>query len=158
VELLCRRFAAITPPITAEGRAVIHDQSGNYRVCMKPGLRRPSLAAETPRRPLSDHSGGGKSSRLIRNLFTKSRLRWTSRPSQNSLILGSVFEIAVTARRGTRRRKSRRPSTQELAAFARTAPLPPNFGARAKVAWKPAPFKVFSGSADLAARRPLERI
>ncbi len=83
------KIAAVTPPITAERRAVIHDQVELPRVyeawltspIFKPGDALADLA--------SDILGGGKSSRLYKKLVYEKQIALDVSVSQNSLILGS---------------------------------------------------------------------
>src|ERR1700726_4197003 len=94
------KIAAVTPPITSERRAVIHDQVELPRVYMawltssifKPGDADADLA--------SDILGGGKASRLYKKLVYEKQIALDVSVSQNSLTLGSIFEIVVTARPG----------------------------------------------------------
>src|SRR5258707_8241630 len=83
------KIAAVTPPITAERRAVIHDQVELPRVyeawltspIFKPRYALADLA--------SDILGGGKSSRLYKKLVYEKQIALDVSVSQNSLILGS---------------------------------------------------------------------
>src|SRR3984957_11447589 len=94
------KIAAVTPPITAERRAIVHDHVELPRVyeawitspIFKPGDALADLS--------SDILGGGKSSRLYKKLVYEKQIALDVTVSQNSLILGSIFEIAVTARPG----------------------------------------------------------
>src|SRR5256886_6842519 len=114
---LVPKIAAVTPPITAERRAVIHDQVELPRVyeawltspIFKPGDALADLA--------SDILGGGKSSRLYKKLVYEKQIALDVSVSQNSLILGSVFEVAVTARPGHTAEEIEKAIDEELAAF-----------------------------------------
>jgi len=118
------KIAAVTPPITAERRAVIHDQVELPRVyeawltspIFKPGDALADLS--------SDILGGGKSSRLYRKLVYEKQIALDVTASQNSLILGSVFEIAVTARPGHTPEEIEKAIDEELAAFRKDGPTP----------------------------------
>src|SRR5258705_5374783 len=117
-------IAAVTPPITAERRAVIHDQVELPRVyeawltspIFKPGDALADLA--------SDILGGGKSSRLYKKLVYEKQIALDVSVSQNSLILGSVFEVAVTARPGHTAEEIEKAIDEELAAFRKDGPTP----------------------------------
>ncbi len=116
------KIAAVTPPITAERRAVIHDQVELPRVYMawltspifKPGDADADLA--------SDILGGGKSSRLYKKLVYEKQIALDVSASQQSLILGSVFEIVVTARPGHTAGEMEKAIDEELAAFRKSGP------------------------------------
>src|SRR3984957_16155007 len=116
------KIAAVTPPITAERRAVIHDQVELPRVYMgwltssifKPGDADADLASEI--------LGGGKSSRLYKKLVYEKQIALDVNASQNSLILGSVFEIVVTARPGHTADEMEKAVDAELATFRKSGP------------------------------------
>jgi zinc protease len=116
------KITAVTPPITAERRAVIHDQVELPRVYMawltspifKPGDADADLA--------SDILGGGKSSRLYKKLVYEKQIALEVSASQQSLILGSVFEIVVTARPGHSADEMEKAVDEELAAFRKSGP------------------------------------
>jgi len=118
------KIAAVTPPITSERRAVIHDQVELPRVyeawitspILKPG--------DAPGDLSSDILGGGKSSRLYKKLVYEKQIALDVTASQNSLILGSVFEIAVTARPGHTAEEIEKAIDEELAAFRKDGPTP----------------------------------
>ncbi len=116
------KIAVATPPITAERRAVIHDQVELPRVYMawlttpifKPGDADADLAA--------DILGGGKSSRLYKKLVYEKQIALDVSASQQSLTLGSVFEIVVTARPGHTAGEMEKAVDAELAAFRKSGP------------------------------------
>ena len=116
------KIAAVTPPITSERRKVIHDQVELPRVYMawltspifKPGDADADLA--------SDILGGGKSSRLYKKLVYEKQIALDVSASQNSLILGSMFEIVVTARPGHTAEEMEKAIDSELAAFRKDGP------------------------------------
>ena len=116
------KIAAVTPPITSERRAVIHDQVELPRVYMawltssifKPGDADADLASEI--------LGGGKSSRLYKKLVYEKQIALDVSASQQSLILGSVFEIVVTARPGHTAEEMEKAVDEELAAFRKDGP------------------------------------
>jgi zinc protease len=116
------KITAVTPPITAERRAVIHDQVELSRVYMawltssifKPGDADADLASAI--------LGGGKSSRLYKKLVYEKQIALDVSASQQSLILGSVFEIVVTARPGHTAEEMEKAVDAELAAFRKGGP------------------------------------
>jgi zinc protease len=118
------KIAAVTPPITAERRVVIHDQVELPRVyeawltspIFKPGDALADLS--------SDILGGGKSSRLYKKLVYEKQIALDVSASQNSLTLGSVFEIAVTARPGHSADEIEKAIDAELDAFRKDGPTP----------------------------------
>jgi zinc protease len=116
------KIAAVTPPITAQRRAVIHDQVELPRVYLawltssifKSGDADADLASEI--------LGGGKSSRLYKKLVYEKQIALDVSASQQSLILGSVFEIVVTARPGHTADEMEKAVDEELAAFRKNGP------------------------------------
>jgi zinc protease len=116
------KITAVTPPITAERRTVIHDQVELPRVYMawltssifKPGDADADLASEI--------LGGGKSSRLYKKLVYEKQIALDVSASQQSLILGSVFEIVVTARPGHTAEEMEKAVDAELATFRKDGP------------------------------------
>ena len=116
------KISAVTQPITAERRAVIHDQVELPRVYMawltssifKPGDADADLASEI--------LGGGKSSRLYKKLVYEKQIALDVSASQQSLILGSVFEIVVTARPGHTAEEMEKAVDAELVAFRKDGP------------------------------------
>ena len=89
-----------TPPITAERRVVVTDKVELPRVYMAwftPAIYQPGDADADL---LASILGGGKSSRLYRKLVYELQIAQNVSVSQNSLQLGSVFQIEATARPG----------------------------------------------------------
>jgi zinc protease len=101
---------------------VIHDQVELPRVYMawltspifKPGDSDADLSAEI--------LGGGKSSRLYKKLVYEKQIALDVSASQQSLMLGSVFEIEVTARPGHTAAEMEKAVDTELAAFRKDGP------------------------------------
>jgi zinc protease len=118
------KITAVTPPITAERRAVIHDEVELPRVYIawitssifKPGDADADLT--------SDILGGGKSSRLYKKLVYEKQIALDVSASQQSLMLGSVFEIVVTARPGHTADEMEKAVDDELAEFRKGGPTP----------------------------------
>ena len=116
------KITAVTPPISSERRAVIHDQVELPRVYMawltspifKPGDADADLSSEI--------LGGGKSSRLYKKLVYEKQIALDVSVSQESLVLGSVFEIVVTARPGHTAEEMEKAIDEELAAFRKDGP------------------------------------
>jgi zinc protease len=111
------RIKAQTPPITAERRAIIQDNVQLPRVYMawltspifKPGDAEADLSAAV--------LGGGKSSRLYKKLVYEKQIALDVSVNQQSLILGSVFEVQATARPGVKPEDLEKAINTELDAF-----------------------------------------
>ncbi len=96
------KITAVTPPITSERRAVVTDQVELPRVYMgwitapiyKPGDAEADLLAQL--------LGGGKSSRLYKRLVYEKQIAQDVQVQNQSLILGSVFELQATAKPGVK--------------------------------------------------------
>jgi len=96
------RITAKTPPITAERRTTIQDNVQLPRVyeawltspIFKPGDAEADLTATV--------LGGGKSSRLYKKLVYEKQIALDVAANQQSLMLGSVFEVQATARPGVK--------------------------------------------------------
>ncbi len=118
------KITAVTPPITRQRRAVIHDHVELPRVYMawitspifKPGDADADLASAI--------LGGGKSSRLYKKLVYDKQIALDVSASQESLVLGSVFEIEVTARPGHTAGEIEKAIDEELANFRKNGPTP----------------------------------
>ena len=118
------KINVVTPPITAEKRIVVHDQVELPRVyeawltspIFKPGDALADLSSEI--------LGGGKSSRLYKKLVYDKQIALDVSVSQNSLTLGSMFEIAVTARPGHTAEEIEKAIDAEVAAFRKDGPTP----------------------------------
>ncbi len=68
--------------------------------------------------------GGGKSSRLYKKLVYEKQIAQDVSASQNSLILGSVFQIAATARPGVKPEDLEKAIDDELDALRKSGPTP----------------------------------
>src|SRR5467141_4981535 len=116
------KIAAVTPPITAERRAVIHDQVELPRVyeawltspIFKPGDALGDLS--------SNILGGGKSSRLYKKLVYEKKIAQDVSVNQQSLILGSVFEVQATAKAGVKPEDVEKAVNAEMDAFRKEGP------------------------------------
>jgi zinc protease len=116
------KIKAHTPPITSERRATIQDNVQLPRVYMgwltspifKPGDAEADLAATI--------LGGGKSSRLYKKLVYEKQIAQDVAVRQQSLILGSVFEVQVTAKAGVKPEDLERAINAELDAFRKSGP------------------------------------
>jgi zinc protease len=116
------KVSAQTPPVAAERRAVVQDRVELPKVMMawltspifKPGDAEMDLAARI--------LGDGKSGRLYKKLVYEKQIAQDVSVSQNSLILGSVFGVDVTARPGHKAEELETAINQELEAFLRDGP------------------------------------
>src|SRR5436853_1065969 len=96
------KIKAHTPPITSERHVVIQDHVQLPRVYIawltspifKPGDAEADLTATI--------LGGGKSSRLYKRLVYEKQIAQDVTVNQQSLILGSVFEVQATAKSGVK--------------------------------------------------------
>ncbi len=111
-----------TPTITAERRAVVQDRIEMPRVYMawltapifKPGDADADLA--------SIILGGGRSSRLYKKLVYEKEIAQDVNVQQQSLILGSQFQIQATARPGHSLEELERVIDEELESFRTKGP------------------------------------
>jgi zinc protease len=116
------KIKAHTPPITSERRAVFQDNVQLPRVYMgwltspifKPGDAEADLAATV--------LGGGKSSRLYKKLVYEKQIALDVAVNQQSLILGSLFEVQATARPGVKPEDLEKAIDSELEVFRKTGP------------------------------------
>src|SRR5467141_3986831 len=116
------KIKAHTPPITSERRASIQDHVQLPRVYMgwltspifKPGDAEADLAATI--------LGGGKSSRLYKKLVYEKQIAQDVSVNQQSLILGSVFEVQVTAKAGVKPEDLEKAINAEIDAFRKDGP------------------------------------
>ena len=114
--------AVDTPPIKAERRVVIQDRVELPRVYMawitspifKPGDADADIAATV--------LGGGRSSRLYKSLVYEKQIAQTVAVQQYSLMLGSVFNVEVTARPGHTAEELEKAVDEELAKFRDAGP------------------------------------
>jgi zinc protease len=115
-------IAATTPPIAQERRKVVTDRVELPRLFVswitspiyKPGDADADIAATI--------LGGGKSSRLYKKLVYEKQIAQNVSAQQNSLMLGSVFQIDVTARPGHTVEELEKAVDEELNVFRTTAP------------------------------------
>ena len=118
------KISATTPPITSERRAVVTDQVELPRVYMawltdpiyKPGDAEADLLALI--------LGGGKSSRLYKRLVYERQIAQDVSANQNSLILGSVFQIQATAKPSVKPEDLERAINEELDAVRKDGVTP----------------------------------
>jgi zinc protease len=116
------KIQAKTPPITSEKRAVIQDNVQLPAVYMawltspifKPGDAEAELAASI--------LAGGKSSRLYHKLVYEKQIALDVDATQQSLILGSVFEIHATAKPGHTPEEIEKAINEEIAGLQKTGP------------------------------------
>jgi zinc protease len=116
------KIKAHTPAIASERRAVVQDNVQLPRVYLawltspiyKPGDAEADLAATV--------LGGGKSSRLYKKLVYEKQIALDVSVNQQSLMLGSVFEVQATAKPGVKPEELEKAIDGELAAFSKTGP------------------------------------
>lgn len=116
------RITAKTPPITSERRAVIQDNVQLPRVyeawltspIFKPGDAEADLTATV--------LGGGKSSRLYKKLVYEKQIALDVSVYQQSLMLGSVFQVQATARPGVKPEDLEKAINAELDEFRTNGP------------------------------------
>ena len=129
------KVAAKTPPITAERRAVVTDKVELPRVYVswitspifKPGDAEADLAARI--------LGGGKASRLYKSLVFDRQIAQDVHASQQSLTLGSVFQITATAKPGHTPEELEQAIDAELASMAKDGPTPAELSAARTATW-----------------------
>jgi zinc protease len=113
---------AETPAITAERRKVVPARVQLPRVSMAwltPSIYKPGDADADL---VGNILGGGRSSRLFKKLVYEQQIAQNVSASQNSLILGSVFQIDATARPGHTAEELEKAIDQELAVFRTQGP------------------------------------
>src|SRR5688572_1737752 len=107
-------IAAETPKITAERRRVVPARVQLPRVSIAwltpPAFKPGDADAEM----IADILGGGRSSRLYKKLVYELQIAQTVSAFQNSLILGSMFQIQATARPGHTAEELERAIEQEI--------------------------------------------
>ncbi len=116
------RITATTPPITAERRRVVTDRVELPRVYFgwitspiyKPGDADADITATI--------LGGGRSSRLYKKLVYEQQIAQNVSAQQYSLMLGSAFQIEITARPGHTADEIEKAADDELDAFRASGP------------------------------------
>ncbi len=110
-------ITAETPKITAERRRVVPARVQLPRVSIAwltpPAFKSGDADAEI----VADILGGGRSSRLYKKLVYELQIAQTVSAFQNSLILGSMFQIQATARPGHTAEELERAIEQEIDAI-----------------------------------------
>src|SRR5262245_56110086 len=113
---------AKTPAITAERRSVVKDKIELPKVYLDwltPAIFQPGDAeADMTARIL----GGSKASRLYKALVYEKKIAQAVTAGQQSLVLGSVFQITATAKPGHTAEELEKAIDAELAAFAANGP------------------------------------
>jgi zinc protease len=113
---------AETPAITAERRKVVPARVQLPRVSiawLTPSIYKPGDADADI---VGNILGGGRSSRLFKKLVYEQQIAQNVSAGQNSLILGSMFQIDATARPGHTAEELEKAIDQELAAFRTQGP------------------------------------
>ena len=116
-------ISAETPPITAERRRMVPARVELPRVYMTwltPAIFKPGDAEATV---TANVLGGGRASRLYKRLVYERQIAQDVSASQNSLILGSMFQIEATARPGHTAEELERAIDEELAALRAQGPM-----------------------------------
>jgi zinc protease len=116
------KITATTPAITAERRITVTDQVELPRIYMgwlmppifKPGDAEANLLAQL--------LGGGKSSRLYKSLVYEKQIAQDVNVQNQSLMLGSVFELQVTAKPGVKLEDLEKAIDEELVKLAKDGP------------------------------------
>ena len=116
------KIRATTPPITSERRVVVQDQVELPRVYMgwltpaiyKPGDAEAALAAQI--------LAGDKSSRLYKSLVYQQQIAQDVTITQQSELLGSIFELYATARPGHTPAEIEKAIDEELSRFRNEGP------------------------------------
>ncbi len=94
------KITAVTPPITSERRVTVTDQVELPRVSLAWITSPIYTAGDADCDMLSRILGGGKASRLYKSLVYDKKIAQSVSASQQSLMLGSVFQINGTAKPG----------------------------------------------------------
>jgi zinc protease len=117
-------IAVTTPRIDSERRQVVTDRVELPRVYMA-WLTSPIFSAgDADADVAASVLGGGRSSRLYKRLVYERQIAQRVVVQQYSLMLGSVFDIEVTARPGHTADEIEKAIDQELDAFRRDGPQP----------------------------------
>lgn len=95
-----QKVKVVTPPITTERRAVIHDRIELPRVFMSWLTSQAFAHGDAELSVAAQILGGGKSSRLYKSLVYDKQIAQDVSATQDSNALSSIFTIDVTARPG----------------------------------------------------------
>jgi zinc protease len=118
------KIEAVTPPITAERRAVVPDRVELPKVILA-WITSPIFQQGDADADIAAHVlGGGKSSRLYKKLVYELEIAQDVSVQQYSLVLGSVFNIDVTARPGHTAEELEQAIDAELEKFRAEGPTP----------------------------------
>jgi zinc protease len=109
------KITATTPPITSERHSTVTDRVELPRVYM--GWLTPPIftAGDAESGLLAEILGGGKSSRLYKELVYKKQIAQDVQVTNQSLLLGSVFELQATAKPGVKPEQIEQAIDEELA-------------------------------------------
>ncbi|MCI0353320.1 MAG: insulinase family protein, partial [Acidobacteriales bacterium] len=116
------KITAQTPPISGERRKVVTDQVQLPRIYMAWITDSIYKAGDAEADILARILGGGKSSRLYKKLVYERQIAQDVVTQQNSLILGSVFQIRVTAKPGVKIEDIEQAIDEELDAIRKSPP------------------------------------
>ena len=116
------KVAVDTPPITAERRAVVTDQVELPRVYLAWITDRIYTQEDAECDMVARILGGGKASRLYKELVYERRIAQEVSAQQYSLSLGSIFTIEATAKPGVRAEELEKAIDEVLDSFRRIGP------------------------------------
>jgi len=116
------KITATTPPITAERRSTVTDQVELPRLYM--GWITPPIFSKDDANAdlLALILGGGKSSRLYKELVYNKQIAQDVQVENQSLLLGSVFELYATAKPGVKLEQIEQAIDDELARLRNEGP------------------------------------
>ncbi|MBI1749847.1 MAG: insulinase family protein [Acidobacteria bacterium] len=115
---------ATTPPIASERRAVVTDRIELPRVYMAWFTLPIYKAGDADADAAAEILGGGKSGRLYKKLIYEKQIAQDVSVQNQSLILGSIFQITATARPGKSIAEIEAAIDEELAKFRADGPAP----------------------------------
>lgn len=129
------KIDAVTPPITEEKRVEVTDKVELPRTYLawitspifQPGDAEAKITAQI--------LGGGKASRLYKSLVYDKKIAQAANADQQSLTLGSVFQITVTAKPGHSADELERAVDAELARLSSEGPTAEELSAAKNAIW-----------------------
>ena len=118
------KIVAETPAITSERREIVQDQVQLPRVYEAWLTSKVFSAGDADADLTATILGRGKSSRLYKKLVYEKQIALDVEAGQESLLLGSVFEITVTARPGHSAEEIEKAINEEVEALRKDGPTP----------------------------------
>jgi zinc protease len=146
-------ITAVTPPITSERRQIVTDKVELPRVYLA-WLTAPYYKPGDAEADVASHVlAGGKASRLYKSLVYEQKIAQSVSAQQQSLALGSIFQITATAKPGHTAEELERAIDAELAKLASEGPTAAEITAARNMIWTATVtslenFGAFSGVAD----------